>query len=296
MDLTPYNLSDQNIADFTKCTAGYQAFILNDSTLSMCRSFWPPNTPEFKLFYERKQKAYDGTLERSHGHKNDGSHMVINKTESTPFEWNYYYQHNKKMLTMNDNLIELSSRFIADISSSTVLDVGCNDGSLLFSALKYGYKSGIGFDQEDHSKCIEFVQSVTKLDGKFIQTQYDMYTHRFSNHVEADFVICSAVLPHISDPVYFLDSLSKMTNKVLLLSGGISSESGKKIIYGGKPSRYGGKFPAGFTHANKITKELLEYSLTECGFSKIYEIEREQTWPDKYWYEEQGNSAIIAIK
>ena len=123
-----------------------------------------------------------------------------------------------------------------------------------------------------------------------------MYSHKFENTTHADLTICSAVLPHISDPVYFLDTVGKMTNKVLILTGGISTESGKKIVYGGKPNKYGGKFPTGFTHSNKITIELLNYSLNECGFKQVYTVDHEPTWPDKYWYTEQGNAAIIAVK
>ena len=283
MNISEYNLSIDRIAEFKNITAGYQPFILNDSTISICRSYWPPNTPEFELFYNRKQKTYDGTPVDSHGHKNAGSHMVLNRSDATESEWKYYMAHNLRMLKMNEDLISLAIKFITDISISTVLDIGCNDGSLLFTALKKGFKSGTGFDQESHSECIGFMKKLTKLNGSFIQNQYDMYKHQFDKTIVSDFVICSAVLPHISDPVYFLDTISKLTNKVLLLTGGISQESGKKIIYGGKPNRYGGKFPYGFTHSNKITVELLNYSLMECGFKEVYEVEHDLTWPDKYW-------------
>jgi len=296
MDLTEYNLSHQHISDFEDVTAGYQSFILNSDVISICRSYWPPNTPEFSLFYKRKQQCYDATPENSHGHKNRGSYMVLKKQDVTEFEWKYYHNHNSRMIRMNNDLINAAIKFLPNVSNSTVLDVGCNDGSLLFEALKHGFASGVGFDQEDHSACVSLLSGITNLNGKFVQNQYDMYNHKFSHTYVADMLICSAVLPHISDPIYFLDSLSKMTNKVLLLTGGISSESGKKIIYDGKPNKYGGKFPTGFTHSNKITKELLGYSLQECGFKQIFDVEWQSMWPERFWYENQGNSAIIAIK
>jgi SAM-dependent methyltransferase len=292
MDLRKFNLLPEDIKTFIDNTAGYQPFILDDNKQVVARGYWPPPAPEYNWFYEQKKKANEGQT----AHWGPGRHMVLDKQHVTPHEWDIYSRHNDMHNNMFDGFIE-SALSLVD-TPSTVLEIGCNDGSLLLKALEAGCTSAIGYDLEpQHAAIFDLWNKVTDYDIKFINESYNSDIHSLPNCSSADIVIANAIMCHLSDPLHFIKFLSSITNKVLLISCGVDTTDGYTINFHGKPKRYGsGTFPNVFTHHTSISKPLFLYSLKECGFKNIYEIEHEPSWPPNNWYYGQNNMGFIATK
>lgn len=292
MNLSKYNLTKEQKKYFISKSSGYQPFTIDENKQSIARGYWPPPTPEYQWFYDQKKKANKNMV----SHWNGGGHMILDKNQVTENEWDKYVKHNNMHNDMFDTFIEGALSLVD--TPETVIDVGCNDGSLLLRALEKGCKKGIGYDAaKEHRKIFNLWRDITNFDITFIPEKYNSETHCIPKCKSGDFVIANAILCHLSDPLHFIKFLSNITNKVLLISCGVENTDNFTINYHGKPKQYGyGEFPNVFTHHTTISKSLFIYSLQECGFTEIYEIEHESTFPPEYWYYGQGMMGFIAKK
>jgi|688.fasta_scaffold475930_2 hypothetical protein len=294
MDLRKYNLTEDQKQYFIDHTAGYQPIIIDDNRQVVGRGAWPPPTPEYEWFYTQKAKS-NATQTK---HWGEGHHMVIDRNNIDSRIWNLMITHNESLRFMFSDFINAAVSVTSD--PDTVLEIGCNDGALLLSALEVGCQYAIGYDLEpQHSKVFELLNTITNNKIEFHNQSYNSLTHTLPNCKSADLVIANAVMCHLSDPLYFIKFLSTITNKTLLISCGVHiGESGDMTInFHGSPKRYGSaEFPDVFTHHTTISKDLFFYSLKECGFKNVYEISHRNGYPGEYWYYGQNNMGFIATK
>jgi SAM-dependent methyltransferase len=294
MNLQKYNLSPDQLQHFINTTAGYQPYILDDNTQVAGRSAWPPPTPEYKWFYEQKAKSNATQIK----HWGVGSHMIMDRTLMDVNTWNLMTAHNNSLRVMFNDFIKLAVDATAE--PELVIEIGCNDGGLLLSALENGCKKAIGYDFEsNHSKVFNLLKEVTKFDISFINEGYNSLTHTMAQCEPADIVIANAVLCHLSDPLNFIKYLSTVTKKTLLISCGVhqAAKGEMNINFHGKPKNYGyTEFPDAFTHHTTISYDLFIHSLKECGFKEIYEINHNDSYPNANWYYGQHKMGFIATK
>jgi hypothetical protein len=293
MDLRKYNLTETQKQYFIDHTAGYQPYIIDDNRQVVGRGAWPPPTPEYKWFYEQKAKS-NATQTR---HWGQGHHMVINRNEVDSMTWNLMISHNQSLRSMFDDFITLAIDSTKEPQS--VIEIGCNDGGLLLSAIEKGCSSAIGYDFEhNHEKIFNLLSEITNNKIKFSHEGYNSLTHTM-NCQSADIVIANAIMCHLSDPLYFIKYLSTITNKTLLLSCGVhkSNSNEMTINFHGKPKNYGSsEFPDVFTHHTTISYDLFVFALKECGFKEIFEIDHNPSYPSSQWYYGQNNMGFIATK
>jgi hypothetical protein len=294
MDLRKYNLTKEQKEYFIKHTAGYQPIIIDDTCQVVGRGAWPPPTSEYEWFYTQKAKSNATQIK----HWGEGHHMVVDRNIVDGKVWNLMTTHNDTLRTMFNDFINSAINLTPD--PNTVLEIGCNDGALLLSALEAGCKFAIGYDLESqHSKIFELLSTITNNKIEFHNQSYNSLAHTLPNCKSADLVIANAVMCHLSDPLHFIKFLSTITNKTLLISCGVHiGQKGEMTInFHGAPKRYGGtEFPDVFTHHTTISKDLFFYSLKECGFKDIYEIEHRDGYPSQQWYYGQNNMGFIAVK
>lgn len=292
MDLRKFQLTEEDKEYFINHTAGYQPFRIDDEKQVVARGYWPPSRPEYDWFYQQKKLAN----ETKTAHWSNGKHMVIDKTKSSDKDWNLYTHHNNLHNSMFEDFLDLAIGLVDD--PMDVLEIGCNDGSLLLRALDKGCTKAIGYDMEkNHERIFDLWQKVTPYDIEFVHNKYNSIEHFMPNTKTADFVIANAVLCHVSDPLHFIKFLSGITNKVLLISCGVENKEGFTINFHGNPKEYGSSvFPDVFTHHTTVSKDLFFYSLRECGFKNIYEIEHSDTYPPQFWYYGQNMMGFIATK
>lgn len=293
MDLQKYNLTEEQKQFFINHTAGYQPFIIDEFREVVGRGAWPPPSPEYQWFYTQKAKS-NATQVR---HWGEGRHMVIDKNIVDSTTWNLMINHNQSLRSMFNDFVSLA---IDNVSNpDLVVEIGCNDGGLLLYSLEKGCKRAIGYDFEpNHGKVFDLLKDVTNHNIQFINEGYDSLKHTM-NCEAADVVIANAVMCHLSDPLYFLKFLSTITKKILLISCGVHKASNGEmtINFHGRPKNYGySEFPDVFTHHTTISYDLFIYSLKECGFNEIYEIDHNSSYPSKEWYYNQNNMGFIVTK
>jgi SAM-dependent methyltransferase len=294
MNLQKYNLTQDQIQYFIDHTAGYQPYIIDNTKQVVGRGAWPPPSPEYKWFYEQKAKSNATQIK----HWGVGSHMVIDQTKVDQNTWDLMIAHNNSLRTMFNDFVKLA----VDITPNPdlAIEIGCNDGGLLLSALENGCKRAIGYDFEpNHANIFKLLTEVTNYDISFANQGYNSLTHTMEQCESADLVIANAVMCHLSDPLHFIKFLSTITKKTLLLSCGVHrSPSGEmNINFHGKPKLYGySEFPDVFTHHTTISYDLFVYSLKECGFKDIYEIECLESYPSSDWYYGQHKMGFVITK
>lgn len=293
MDLRKYNLTEDQKSKFINATAGYQPFIIDNDKQVVGRGAWPPPTIENQWFYTQKAKS-NATQTK---HWGEGHYMVIDRNIVDNNTWNLMIKHNESLRCMFEDFITL----VVDNTENpeTVIEIGCNDGGLLLYALEKGCKHAIGYDFEpNHKNIFDLLKDVTNLDINYIHEGYNSLTHTM-NCEPADIVIANAVMCHLSDPLYFIKYLSSITKKSLLISCGVhrSTNGEMTINFHGRPKHYGSsEFPDVFTHHTTISYDLFTYSLKECGFNQIFEIDHDSRYPGKEWYYGQNNMGFIALK
>jgi 2-polyprenyl-3-methyl-5-hydroxy-6-metoxy-1,4-benzoquinol methylase len=321
MDLRKFNLTEKQKKFFIENMAGYQPFRIDDNKQSIAKGYWPKQIQGYDWFYRQqenknlwpwwmkemkrysqqydwfyRQREKSKLSQRAEAHWSPGHYMVLDKNNISTDEWDLYSIHNSMHDNMFDSFINGAISLLDE--PADVIEIGCNDGSLLLRALKNGCTSAIGYDMHlQHKKVFDLWKKVTDYDIDFVNESYDSSIHSLPECKSADFVIANAIICHLSDPLHFIKFLTGITNKVLLISCGIDNTSGYTINFHGKPKEYGnGEFPNVFTHHTSISKPLLLFALKECGFKDVYEIEHKESWPPTSWYYGQNNMGFIAVK
>lgn len=206
------------------------------------------------------------------------SRYVAHREQMTATEWQHFCNANGSLRSMYDDWIEEITRAVPQ--AKTALDIACNSGYFLQKLALKGYTECKGYDILDKTEAFAFLNRVLGTNAQFIHRSYDSWKHTIPDCSPADVVVASAILLHISDPLYFLKFLGDMTKKVLFLFTRVVEAEEYVIIYGTPPNRYvtDAPFPLGFDNNNYISSGLLDYSLRQVGFREIIELPHKNTW------------------
>ena len=183
-----------------------------------------------------------------------------------------------------------------DLKQASAFELACNTGYFLYALKQRGIQSCVGIDKADLDKQRRILNDVTNIhDIDFRKGLWLPETHAIEGLGDEelfDLVVSSAFMLHISDPLHLLRELSYRTKKALLLHTTIGHrrrgitirDRGMTITYNPEAhhQKWGDRFPNGFDTV--ISKELLIYSLRECGFQKIVELKYSRRWLPRKWY------------
>lgn len=258
MDLRKYQPTKRQIEEFKKSASAYQPFILNDNCQTGVAAKWIYG-------FEKKLMERDKVSSKS---------------------WKQFIEINSKMRKMYDDWIDHISNYVENVTDLSVVDIACNDGYFLFRFLENGVKNALGYDRDGgRSIAINLLNDITGLRVRFINEPYSSMTHTIRGIEEADIVIASAIMLHLSDPLYFLNFLSSITKKILFLFTSIDDNSDFRITYHGKVRKYhDDPFPICFNTNSAVSRPLFEFGVRELGFKKIIELEHQKGWLPEHWY------------
>lgn len=206
------------------------------------------------------------------------STYVAYRDRMTDLEWRRFSETNAQMRTMYDDWVEEICR--AAPGAQTAFEVACNSGYFLQKLALKGYKECRGYDILDKREVFAFLNGLLGTNTQFIHRSYDSWKHTIPDCGPADVVIASAILLHISDPLYFLKFLGDRTRKLLFLFTRVIEAPEFVLLYGSPPNRYvkDAPFPVGFDNNNHISTGLLDFSLRQAGFREIVELPYKDSW------------------
>lgn len=255
MDLRPFRLTREQILQGAKLL-DYQPFILSDDVQTGI--------------------AYDWL----YGQQDPGRYVAYRDQVNEDI-WVRFAASNAQLRSMYDEWIEAACSRVPD--GNSVLDVACNSGYFLQRFAQKGYRDCIGYDMLDKTQVFAYLNHILGTSAVFIHKRYDSWTHQLPGCNPADLVIASAILLHLSDPLYFLHFLSGMTRKALLLFTKML-RSEEYLLRFEEPNAYykDDPFPVCFDNNNSISTGLLNLSLKKLGFSEVIELRPNENWvPDQ---------------
>lgn len=265
MDIRPYKPSADDMAILKK-HCGYQPFILSDSCQAGAGYTWCTG----------KQIN------------------LMDKATVSAKNWDQFVLANAQMRTMYDDWISAICKEVAFSNNMTVVDTACNDGYFLYRFLQHGASKATGYDLLDKTPVFNVMNRLLGVNAEFHNIPYDSMQHRIPEAQPADIVISSAIMCHLSDPLYYLSFIGKLAKRALFLFSSIDPDPSFKISYEGANYYYKNPFPICFDKLNHVSSGLIEYGLRESGFTRIIEIPYQTCWLPWFWYKEY--KAFIAIK
>ena len=215
------------------------------------------------------------------------------KREETPEEvWTHFCDANAKLRAMYDDWIDTMS---ITFKKGSVMEVGCNTGYFLMGLALKGFGPCNGYDFQNFGPSFDFLNQLLGTQVSFHQEPYDLVSRSIRSCQQHDFVISSAVMQHISDPMGYLTFLSRAAKKGLFLFTGMG-DTDDFLIYQGKPNAYNkdAEFPFCFDLDVGLSRGLLFFALRKLGFKHILELHHKDSWLPKSWYGSQR--ALICIK
>jgi SAM-dependent methyltransferase len=250
MDLRPFALSREQVLRGARLL-DYQPFILADDVQTGIGYDW--------LYAE----------------EDPGRYVAFRDRVST-LVWERFSIANAQLRNMYDEWIAAICQYTS--GNESVLDVACNSGYFLQAFARKGYRECIGYDLLDKTEVFAYLNSILSTDVRFIHERYDSWTHQLPGCQPADVVIASAILLHLSDPLYFLYFLGAATRKVLFLFTRVI-RAPEYIIYYHEPAKYyHDPFPICFDNNNYISTGLLQLSLRKLGFREVVELRANSGW------------------
>lgn len=266
MDLRIYKPTQEQIEKL-KPFSGYQPFIFSDDCQAGIAHQW----------------IYNSSL------------RVIERKNVSPRIWKQFCELNQRMRNMYDSWIDSLCGHLGSISNMEVCDTASNQGYFLYRLLEKGAGKCVGYDILDETISFEIMNEITGLHANFIHVPYDMMKHNIPNANKSDIVISTAIMCHLSDPLYYLSFLGSITKKALLLFSSIENVKIFRITYDGAKYYYPDKpFPICFDEMNHVSRSLIDYGLKELGFSKIIKLPRQKNWMPSKWY--KTFQTLIALK
>lgn len=273
MDSRPYNLTGKQVKQGTELL-GYQPFILSDDVQVGVAYSW---------------------LYESDGGRNNQNDFCKDRRTTPPDVWEKFVTSNQQLRNMYNDWIDAVCNEFPDKKSLSVVDVACNTGYFPVMFSLRGFEKCVGYDRENYGPSISYLNNIFGTNAKFMHEQYDSWTHTIRNCNIYDISVASLIMNHISDPLYFLAFLGKITRKALLLFTGMG-ETEQFLVYYSKPNRFyaNDEFPTCFDNDTGLSRGLLYESLRAIGFQRIIEIEYRDSWLPKSWMSSQ--KALLALK
>jgi SAM-dependent methyltransferase len=255
MDLRPFQLTREQV-QLGAQLLDYQPFILSDDVQTGVAYDWLYGAQDSGRYVAHRDRVSDET-------------------------WRRFDAANAQLRAMYDEWIDAACLHAS--GSESVVDVACNSGYFLQRFAQKGYRDCIGYDRLDKTEAFVYLNGILGTNTRFIHRPYDSWTHRLPGCSPADVVIASAILLHLSDPLYFLHLLAGVTRKVLFLFTRVIQSSEYLVKYE-EPNAYykGDDFPICFDNNNSISTGLLRLSLKKLGFRDVIELQ-----PNEHWVPQQ---------
>jgi len=251
MDLRPFALTREQVLHGAQLL-DYQPFILADDVQTGIGYDW------------------------LYGPQDPGRYVAFREQVSSEV-WERFSTANAQLRNMYDDWIEAVCHYTT--GNESVLDVACNSGYFLQAFARNGYPQCVGYDLLDKTEVFAYLNGILGTDARFIHERYDSWTHQLPGCQPADVVIASAILLHLSDPLYFLYFLGSVTKKVLFLFTRVI-RAPEYVIYYHEPNEYykDDPFPVCFDNNNYISTGLLQLSLRKLGFREVIELQPTESW------------------
>lgn len=186
-----------------------------------------------------------------------------------------------------------------DLKQASVFEIGCNTGYLLFSLKEQGAGHCVGIDQADLDRQHSILKQVTGIhDIEFRKGRWCSETHSIDGlgqEEQFDLVICTAFAQHTSDPLHLIRELSRRTRRAMLLHTSVGYlNTGMTIRYRSMEHHetWGGQFPNNLD--TRVSRKLLMWSLRQCGFKEIVQLEYSRKWLPRLWYNQF--STLVCLK
>jgi len=267
VDLRPHNPTPEQVGAL-KGLIGYQPFILNDDVQTGIADIWI--------------------------HKSDIK--SIRRSEVSPETWTRFCASNARLRAMYDGWIDAIAAATGPLEGKTVADTASNAGFFLYRFLEKGAARCTGYDMNPKLAAVyPLLNEITGLNVEFVNTTYDQMTHQMPGCAPADIVISSAIMCHISDPLYYLNYLGSITRETLFLFTCIDDDKRLRITYD-EPRRFypDYDFPICFDNMTTVSRPLIDLGLRELGFRKVIEVPHQPDWMPLQWY--NRFKALIALR
>src|SRR5437667_2325095 len=174
--------------------------------------------------------AYDwlyGDTDRYGFH--DPHRYVVKRNEVDSGTWQRFVSANAILRNMYEQWIDAISSTARHKES--VVDIACNTGYFLQGLAQRGFKVCTGYDRFDKSRAFHLLNTLTGANVRFQHEMYNSWTHTVKGCQPADVVIASAIMVHISDPLYFLRFLGDITRDTLFLFTSVAHSEDYSIRY-----------------------------------------------------------------
>lgn len=251
MDLQSSQLTREQVLEGAKLL-DYQPFILSDDVQTGI--------------------AYDWL----YGSEDPGRYVAY-RDQVSEETWRRFAAANSQLRTMYDEWIQAACSHMS--GGESVLDVACNSGYFLQRFAQKGYRDCIGYDLLDKTEVFAYLNHILGTNATFVHQRYDSWTHQLPGCNPADLVIASAIMLHLSDPLYFLHFLGSVTRKALLFFNKVIRTDEYLVKYE-EPNRYymSDPFPVCFDNNNSISTGLLNLSFKRLGFREVIELQPNSGW------------------
>lgn len=287
IDLRKLNLSPQQIAGFGDGL--YQPFVFSDACCSGAGYSWMTGEPILAM------DRNTGTAYRWIG---PGKPLTIEAFDPTSESYSRFSELSARLAAMYESWIESVCESLGDVRGLSVLDTAANAGYFLFRFLERGASTATGYDRLDLSHVYTLLNGLTGCRVDFRCVPYDMSNHTIRGAEKADIVISTAIMCHLSDPLYYLNFLGSLTRRALLLFSSFDDHDGRfRITFEGARQYYPeSPFPICFDKLTCISRSLLDFGLKEMGFKQIVELPRQDSWIPDSWFQGGKFKAFVAMR
>lgn len=272
MDLRPYLRTPRQV-ELACQVLSYQPYIITDNI--------------------QTGVAYSWLYDREGGRRTYAqSEFVFDKATCLEDVWERASDANQRLRNMYKSWLDT---LVSLVPGGSVAEVGCNNGYFLVGAQRRGMGPCSGVDAANYGPTVGFLNEILKTDVRFNQVGYDLWSHTVPGLEPHDLVIASAVLQHISDPLYFLSYLGRIARKALFLFTGMG-ETDQYLVYYSAPNKFDRDkpFPVCFDNDVGLSRGLLMKSLDMLGFRRVIEIPWQPDWLPLHWKSTQ--KALVCLR
>jgi SAM-dependent methyltransferase len=180
---------------------------------------------------------------------------------------------NDALRQVYDGFIDQICERVAGIRGKSVADVGCNNGYMPAGFALRGVRDAVGYDRNDHSGGLNFLNRLLGTRARFVHAQYDLVDGRIRGCPSYDVVISMSVLQHMPEPLRHLHFLRSITHEALFLMTNAWDDDEYLIRYGEPNATSDFAYPWCFDNSIYLSDRLLRKALEKAGFTRIVDLE-----------------------
>lgn len=180
---------------------------------------------------------------------------------------------NEGLRKVYDGFIDQICAHILDIQAKRIADVGCCEGYMPVSFSLRGVRDTVGYDQNDRSGGVKFLNRLLGTSARFVHARYDLVDGRVPGCAAHDVVISMSVLQHMTEPFRHLHFLRSITREALFLMTNVWDDDEDLIRYGKPNATSEYAFPWCFDNSIYFSEGLLRKALEKAGFARMVHLE-----------------------